>query len=53
MCLDLDANTIAFHKNGAAVCLPQPIGDSRAYRFAFDASYSTKKGNGDAVTIVE
>lgn len=46
MCLDLDANTVNFHKNGAAIRLAEAI-ERDAYNFVFDA-----RREGDAVTIV-
>lgn len=46
--LDLDANTVAFLKNGAAVAPPKPIATAEAYHFAFEAG-----SKGEAVTIVE
>lgn len=47
--LDLDANTVAFRKNGKEVTPPEKIlPHGAAYRFAFVAYCE-----GDAVTIVE
>lgn len=45
--LDIDANTVAFRKNGVDVGSPQDIA-SGAYNFLFEAEWS-----GDRVTIVE
>lgn len=51
VCLDLDANTIAFHKNGEVVNdfpVPLKIAPGEEYNFAFDG-YT----DGNAVTIVD
>lgn len=44
---DLDANTVAFRKNGVDVGSPHDIAPGEAYQFLFDAQEA-----GDAVTIV-
>lgn len=46
VCLDLDAKTIGFRKNGVAIVEPTGIHEGDAYCFAFEA-YA-----GDAATII-
>lgn len=47
VCLNLDANTVAFRKDGADIGAPQKIAAGDSYHFAFGTPWS-----GNAVTIL-
>ena len=50
--LDLDASTVAFHKNGAEVGSARPVAPEDAYHFVFEA-YKDASTEGSAVTIID